>query len=139
MADDKLSYPEQEPTHQLTPFERTVLQRFDQADERFNKIDERFNEVDDRFNKIDERFNKVDERFNKVDDRLDKLEAKALDTKPIWEQALAEILSVKLEVVEVKDRLHRVEGALGILVEDVVKVRADLHGFHRRLMILEKH
>ena len=122
MADDNLSNSE-EPTQKLTPFERTVLQRFDQIDVRFNKIDE-------RFNKIDERFNQVDERFDEVDERLNKLEAKALDTKPIWEQALAEILNVKAEVVEIKDRLHNVE-------MDLLQVRADLHGFDRRITALE--
>jgi predicted nuclease with TOPRIM domain len=73
-----------------------------------------------------------------TNERLEKLESKALDTKPIWERALAEILEVKGDVVEVKDRLHRVEGQLGILSEDVVKVRADLQGFNRRIMALEK-
>ena len=110
MADDNLANSEQESTQKLTPFERTVLKRFDQ----------------------------IDARFNQVDDRLNMLEVKALDTKPIWEQALAEILHVKAEVVEIKDRLQRVEGSLGILVEDVVKVRADLQGFNRRIIALEK-
>ncbi len=93
---------EDEPAHQLTPFERLVLQRFDQ-----------------------------------IDERLQKLEAKALDTKPIWEQALVGIVEVKREIVEVKNRLHKVERAIGILAEDVVQVRADLRGFDERITALE--
>jgi len=116
MAEDNLSNAEHEPTQKLTPFERTVLLRFDQ---------------------IDLRFNQVDERFNQVDERLNKLEAKALDTKPIWEQALAEILDVKAEVVAIKDRLQRFDGALGILADDLVKMRGDLQGFNRRIMAPE--
>ena len=57
---------EEEPTHQLTPFERLVLQRFDQ----------------------------IDARFDLMDERLAKVEPKNLETKPIWERALAETLDV---------------------------------------------
>ena len=124
MSDDNLLDPEKEPTQKLTPFERTVLQRFDQ--------------INVRLDQVDERFNHVDERFNQVDERLNNLEAKALDTKPIWEQALAEILNVKAEVVEIKDELQRFDGALETLAGDLVKMRADLQGFNRRISALEK-
>ena len=117
MADDNLETAHQEPTQKLTPFERTVLQRFDQ---------------------VDQRFDQVDQRFNRVDERLEHLEAKALDTKPIWEQALAEILNVKAEVVEIKDELQRFDGALETLAGDVMKMRADLQGFNRRITAVEK-
>ena len=117
MADEDFVNPEQEPTQKLTPFERTVLQRFDQ---------------------INIRLDQVDERFNRVDERLDNLEARALDTKPIWEQALAEILNVKAEVVEIKDELQRFDGALETLAGDLMKMRADLQGFNRRITALEK-
>ena len=124
MADEDFVNPEQEPTQKLTPFERTVLQRFDQ--------------INIRLDQVDERFNRVDERFNRVDERLDNLEARALDTKPIWEQALAEILNVKAEVVEIKDELQRFDGALETLAGDLMKMRADLQGFNRRITALEK-
>ncbi len=125
MANDNLN---EQPTQKLTPFETMVFARFDDLTATLASFQHDTNE------------------------RLEKLESKALDTKPIWERALAEILAVKADVVElkadvvelkadvveVKDRLQRVEGSLGILAEDVVKVRADLHGFNRRIMALEK-
>jgi chromosome segregation ATPase len=125
MSNDDLS---EQPTQKLTAFETMVLARFDDLTATLTSFQHDTNE------------------------RLEKLESKALDTKPIWERALAEILEVKGDVVEVKadlvgakaglvevkDRLHRVEGQLGILSEDVVKVRADLQGFNRRIMALEK-
>ena len=139
MSNDDLS---EQPTQKLTAFETMVLARFDDLTGTLTSFQHDTNE------------------------RLEKLESKALDTKPIWERALAEILEVKGDVVEVKadlvgvkadlvgvkadlvevkadlvevkDRLHRVEGQLGILSEDVVKVRADLQGFNRRIMALEK-
>ena len=45
-----------------------------------------------RFDVMEGRF---DARFDSLDVRLQTLEARALDTKPIWERALAEILEVK--------------------------------------------
>ena len=114
---------DKEPTHHLTPFETLVLKRFDQ---------------------IDARLDSMDGRLDSMDGRLTTLESKALDTKPIWEQALAEIVEIKAEIVEIKTRLndidkrlHRVERALGILSEDVVHVRADLRGFDDRITALE--
>ena len=95
--------------------------------------------------------NMVLQRFDQIDARLTTLESKAVDTKPIWEQALAHLLEVKAEIVEIKaeivevktrltdidKRLHRVERAMGILSEDVVHVRADLRGFDDRITALE--
>ena len=111
MDDDDLTG---QPTQKLTAFEKMVLARFDDLSASLASFQRETNE------------------------RLEKLESKALDTKPIWERALAEILEVKADLVEVKDRLQRVEGSLGILTEDIVKVRADLQGFNRRIMALEK-
>ena len=118
MSNDDLS---EQPTQKLTAFETMVLVRFDDLTATLTSFQHDTNE------------------------RLEKLESKALDTKPIWERALAEILEVKADVVEVKadlvevkDRLQRVEGSLGILTEDIVKVRADLQGFNRRILALEK-
>ena len=132
MANDD---PNEQPTQKLTAFETMVLARFDDLTANLARSQRETNE------------------------RFEKLESKALDTKPIWERALAEILEVrgdvaglkgdvaglkddvaglKDDVAEVKDRLQRVEGSLGILTEDLVKVRADLQGFNRRIMALEK-
>ena len=118
MANDD---PNEQPTQKLTAFETMVLARFDDLSANLAGFQRETNE------------------------RFERLESKALDTKPIWERALAEILEVKADVVEVKadlvevkDRLQRVEGSLGILTEDIVKVRADLQGFNRRILALEK-
>ena len=125
MANDD---PNEQPTQKLTAFETMVLARFDDLAANLAGFQRETNE------------------------RFEKLELKALDTKPIWERALAEILEVKGDLAEVKgdlaevkgdgaevkDRLQRIEGSLGILSEDLVRVRADLQGFNRRIMALEK-
>jgi chromosome segregation ATPase len=97
----------EDPTHQFTPFETMVLQRFDRIDETISGLRTEMNE------------------------RLGALEAKALDTKPIWERALAEIL-------EVKDGLAKVDRKFIVLGTDMLDLRSDLERIERRLDRLEE-
>jgi hypothetical protein len=57
-------------------------------------------------------------------------ERRALETKPIWEQALAEIL-------EVKEKVADLDRKFDILTEDVMQVCADQRRLGRRLDALE--
>jgi len=91
---------EDDPTQGLngeTSFEARVMARLDSIDSRLTA------------------------RLDSIDSRLTAIE-KAPDTRPIWEQALAEIL-------EVKERLGRVE-------EEVRQVKKDVRQFDRKLDIL---
>jgi len=45
--------------------------------------------------RLEARFDAVDTRLAGLDARVEALEARALDTKPIWERALAAIVEVK--------------------------------------------
>jgi hypothetical protein len=69
-------------------FEERVFARFDSIDARFDTMEARF-----------------DKRFDGLDNRVQALEAKALDTKPIWERALAEILEVKKGVEDLNRKI----------------------------------
>ena len=73
-------------------------------------------------------------RFDAIDARLQVLEAQAerreLETKPIWERALAEIL-------ELKQSLSNVERKIDVLSRDIVQVRADQAHVESRLEKLE--
>lgn len=55
---------------------------------------------------------------NGLDVRVQALEAKALDTKTIWERALTEILEVRKGV---EDLIRKID----VLSQDVLQVRAD--------------
>jgi len=87
-----------------------------------------------RFDAIDARFNAIDSRFDAVEARLQALESqaerRALETKPIWERALSEIL-------ELKQGLYNVERKLDVLSRDIVQVRADQVRVESRLEKLE--
>lgn len=75
-------------------------------------------------------------RFDELDARLASLEAKVDDrlreTRPIWEQALAEILNVGHEVKAMSAKLD-------VLADDVLVVRAKQREADARLRDLEAH
>lgn len=96
------------------PFEERVFARFDA--------------VDSAIRGLDSRLEVLEVRADDTNLRLEKLEIRAYDTKPIWEQALKEILETRRElsrrldrmdaivkenradVRDVEDRLDKVEG-----------------------------
>src|SRR6267142_565433 len=126
-------------------FEQRVFARFDAMEARSDAMEARFESrfaaIDARFDKLETRFDaleaRVELRFNAVDARLDHieirvqaLESKALDTKPIWEQALVEIVEVKEGVYDIKRKFE-------ILTEDLIQVRADQRRVEKRLDTFE--
>lgn len=102
------------------PFEERVFARFD-------AFDARFDSVDARFDAVDARFNLVDSSMSNLDSRLQKLEVRAYDTKPIWEQALKEIVDTRRELSK---RLDRIEAV-------VYETRSDLRDVEDRLDKIE--
>ncbi|HYY95192.1 MAG TPA: hypothetical protein VE713_11805 [Pyrinomonadaceae bacterium] len=94
----------------------------------------RLDSIDSRLGSMDSRFDSVDTRLDSVEARLQTLEFQAerhaVETKPIWERALAEIL-------EVKRSLENVERKIDVLGRDIVQVRADQVRTDDRLTKLE--
>jgi tetrahydromethanopterin S-methyltransferase subunit G len=128
-------------------FEERVFARFDAMDARFDAMEARFESrfaaIDARFDKLESRFDaleaRVETRFNAVDARLDRveirvqaLESKALDTKPIWEQAL-------VAIVEVKERVENIERKFDVLTLDMMQLRGDQRRVEKRMDALESH
>lgn len=113
-------------------FEERVFARFDFLDARSNSIDIRFDAVENRLAAVDKRFDSVENGLDSVERRFDSvavrldgldvgmqaLEAKALNTKPIWERALAELLEVRRGVEDLNRKID-------VLSQDVLQVRAD--------------
>jgi phage shock protein A len=73
------------------------------------------------------RFDAIDSTLKNLDARLQKLEEKAYDTKPIWEQALKEIMETRRELSK---RLDRIEAIAH-------ETRADLRDAEDRIAGLE--
>jgi chromosome segregation ATPase len=80
-------------------------------------------------------------RFDALDERLTRLESeaerRAIETKPIWERALAEILEVRQGLDEVKDSLRDISRKIGVLSKDMIQLRADQSHVESRLDDLE--
>jgi chromosome segregation ATPase len=104
--------------------------RFDGLNARFDAMETRFDGVDSqlekRFRAIDRRFDGVETRLDSLDVRLQVLEAKALDTKPIWERALVEILEIRKGVEDINRKID-------VLNQDVLQVRADQRRVEKRM------
>ena len=102
------------------PFEERVFARFDA--------------VDARFDAVDSRFDAVDSANHGLDSRVQRLEIRAYDTKPIWEQALKEIIETKREILETRremsKRLDRIDAM-------ALETRADLRDAEDRLDKIE--
>lgn len=75
------------------PFEERVFARFDA--------------VDSAIRGLDSRLEVLEVGASDTNSRLQKLEIRAYDTKPIWEQALKEIIETKQEIVETRRELSK--------------------------------
>ncbi|OLE53769.1 MAG: hypothetical protein AUG51_11465 [Acidobacteria bacterium 13_1_20CM_3_53_8] len=84
-------------------------------------------------------------RFDAIDARLQRLEdeaaRRALETKPIWERALAEILEVRQRLEEFRDEvnrsMHDISRKMAVLANDMVQLRADQTYVENRMDNLE--
>ena len=117
------------------PFEERVFARFDSVDARFDSVDARFDAVDARFDAVDSAIRDVDSRLHILEvrasdtnSRLHKLEIRAYDTKPIWEQAIKEIVETRRELSK---RLDRIDAM-------ALENRADLRDVEDRLDKIER-
>ena len=111
MDDDNLT---EEPTKKLTPFERMVLARFDDLARTLGTFQRDTNE------------------------RLEKLEAKALDTKPIWAQALTEIAEIKAEIAEVKAEIAELKAEIAEVKAEVAEVKAQTIEIKSKVTVLDR-
>ncbi|HVG39412.1 MAG TPA: hypothetical protein VM870_08995 [Pyrinomonadaceae bacterium] len=86
----------------------------------------RFDAIDARLTKIETRLDKLEARVDSIDGRLQVLEAKAYDTKSVWERALAEILALSQKV----DGIDR---KLNVMNRDMLTLRADQERIEDRM------
>ena len=82
-------------------------------------------------------------RLDSIDARLQSLdsqaERRALETKPIWERALAEILEVKERLGALEHVSNQMMRKIDVLGKDMLTLRADQTGVENRLDKLESN
>jgi chromosome segregation ATPase len=80
-------------------------------------------------------------RLDSIDGRLGSLETqaerRALETKPIWERALAELLEVKEHLTALEQASNQIVRKIDVLAKDMLTMRADQTGLEYRLDKLE--
>ena len=96
------------------PFEERVFARFDT--------------IDSAIRGLDSRLEVLEVRADDTNSRLQKLEIRAYDTKPIWEQAIKEIVETRRELSK---RLDRIDAM-------ALETRADLRDAEDRLDKIER-
>ena len=87
------------------------------------------------------RFDALDSNFRDVNARLQKLEARSYDTKPIWEQALKEIIETRGELSETRRELSETRREISKRLDRIEAIahetRADLRDAEDRIERLE--
>jgi chromosome segregation ATPase len=82
-------------------------------------------------------------RLDSIDARLQSLEnqaeRRALETKPIWERALAEILEVKERLTSLEKLSDQLVRKIDVLGKDMLTLRADQAGLENRLGKIESN
>jgi len=109
-----------DPMNGKRPFEERVFARFD-------ALDLSMRDMDSHLRSVDSRLQKLEIRADDTNSRLQKLEVRAYDTKPIWEQALKEIVETRRELFK---RLDRIDAM-------ALETRADLRDAEDRLDKIE--
>jgi chromosome segregation ATPase len=111
-----------EPMNGKRLFEERVFARFDSVDSAIRNLDSRLEALEvradhtnSRLQKLEvrtddsnSRLQKLEVRADETNSRLEKLEIRAYDTKPIWEQALKEIVETRREMSKRLDRIDAI-------------------------------
>ena len=77
------------------------------------------------------RLDSIDTRMTTLEDKVDR---RLQETRPIWEQVLARLDSLESEV---RTGFRRIERNVGMLIKDVLEVRADQRDLEKRMDELE--
>jgi chromosome segregation ATPase len=89
----------------------------------------RFDALDSRMERMEARMDRIEARLDDLTTRVERLEAeserRAVETKPIWERALAEIVAVREGVGVINRKLDAIENRTETIALDVLDLRTD--------------
>lgn len=141
----------EETTHDLPDgrsFEERVFARFDAFDARFDTVDAGLRQLNARMDGLEARMESLETRVQRLEDESAR---RAVETKPIWERALAEIVAVRQEIAvlgqkvdaltervdALTERVDKVEHKLDVFWEDMLSLRSDQKVLRKRMDKLE--
>lgn len=89
-----------------------------------------------RLDSIETKIDSMDARLTKIEEQN---ERRAIETKPIRERALSEIMEIKEKVIEVNERVGKIERQMTVLSKDVIEVRAEQFRLDNRIDKMESN
>lgn len=114
----------EETTHNLPDgrsFEERVFARFDSLDAGMTRMESRLDNVETRLERLEARVESLESESQR----------RAVETKPIWERALAEIAAVRQDVAALSEKVEIIDHKLNALGNDMLTLR----GQQRRLEV----
>lgn len=115
-------------------FEERVFARFDALDARMARMETRLENVETRLESVETRLDDLNSRVQKLESES---ERRAIETKPIRERVLAEIVAVREEVVVLGQKVDSVEHKLTVFWRDMLTLRAEQVRLEGRMDKLE--
>jgi chromosome segregation ATPase len=115
----------------------------------------RFDALDSRMERMEARMDRIEARLDDLATRVERLEAeserRAVETKPIWERALAEIVALgqrfdvleqkvdalQEEVAVISRKVRAADNKLGEIASDMLGLRADQKEVRKQVDKLE--
>jgi chromosome segregation ATPase len=80
-----------------------ILARLDSIDSRLDRVDLRLDGIESRLDRLDSRLDGVESRLTTLEDKVDK---RLQETRPIWENALAQIAETRTEMTDGFEKLR---------------------------------
>ena len=117
----------EEETKQFSPFEQRVLAAFAELRVEMNNLrvemNNRFDETNNRIDALDGRLTALENKVDALDGRLtvleDKADARLRETRPIWENVLAQVKMIDTKI--------------DVLALDLLEMRAETNLLKKRL------
>ena len=114
----------EETTHKLPDrrsFEERVFARFDALDAGMARMELRLDNVETRLERLEARVENLESESQR----------RAMETKPLWERALAEMAAVRQDVAALSEKVEIIDHKLNELGHDMLTLR----GQQRRLEV----
>jgi len=117
--------------------------RLDGIDSRLDGIDSRLNTIDSRLTGTESRLDTIDSRLNEIDFRVEaldkKVEERLYDTRPIWEQVVANVMQLQEGQQRLEASLYegqkRIDKKLGSSGNGSLEIKTFLRDILRRMSI----
>ena len=116
-----------------------VLATVQNLDSRMVILESRMGQIELRLDKLDLRCQDLDERVKSLDERVknldEKLETRLHDTRPMWEQVVANVAQLQQSQLQLQESQQRLEQNQDTLHHDSREVKTFLRDILRRFSI----